>query len=297
MRATGATTDDFNISLKQPLILTNSNNFFRLHMEQAVIPHCIKQINTSNNTLTFTYIRNTTTYNSFITLIPGNYNILTLNDELKSKLISKISSLSGITVSLTFTYDKTTGLDTFSIIGTDGIASSITLNFSDNVALGKFFGFITSASCYFRYNSSNISFDATSSQHVNVNQINSLFVRSSTLVQRESYESIIEKDVYSDIICMIPITVLPGNFIFFTNAGPVLDIENNIIDAINIYLSDNNSYSLSLNGLDWSCVLIFEEWGTVEQNKLLNQVNEIIPTPSYLASEPSIETKFLSNEN
>ena len=284
MRATGATTDDFNISLKQPLTLTNSNNFFRLHLEQAVIPHCIRQINNSNNVLTFTFNRDGSFYSSFITLTSGNYNILTLNEELRTKLISKIFFISTENVVLSFTYDKTTGYDTFSIIGTDNVPTSITLNFDDNLLLGKFFGFTSTSTAYFRYNASNISFNATSSQNVNVNQINSLYIRSSTLVQRESYENIIEKDVYSDIICQIPITVLPGSFIFFTNSSPTIDIKNNIIDTINIYLSDNNSYSLSLNGLDWSCVLIFEEWGNSKNDILLNQVGEL-PAPEILSNE------------
>jgi hypothetical protein len=223
--------------------------------------------------LSFTYIRDTITYNSFITLTSGNYTILTLNDELKAKLAAKILSLSSIVVSLTFSYDRTTGLDTFNITGTDGVASSITLLFSSNVALGKFFGFI--ADSQFRYNNLNVSFSSTSTQNVNVNQINSIYIRSSSLVQRECYENIVERDVYSDIIAQVPITVLPGNFIFFTNDGPTLDIKNNIIDSINIYLSDNNSYTLSLNGLDWSCVLIFEEWGTTEPDKILQ---ELMPT-------------------
>ena len=273
MRTTGSTTDDFNISLRQPLTLVNSNNSFRVRMEQCVIPHCIKQISSNNNVLSFTYIRDTITYNSFITLTSGNYTILTLNDELKAKLAAKILSLSSIVVSLTFSYDRTTGLDTFNITGTDGVASSITLLFSSNVALGKFFGFI--ADSQFRYNNLNVSFSSTSTQNVNVNQINSIYIRSSSLVQRECYENIVERDVYSDIIAQVPITVLPGNFIFFTNDGPTLDIKNNIIDSINIYLSDNNSYTLSLNGLDWSCVLIFEEWGTTEPDKILQ---ELMPT-------------------
>jgi len=284
MRATGATTDDFNISLKQPLTLSNSNNFFRVHMEQAVIPHCIRQINPSNNVLTFTFIKGNTSYSSFITLTSGNYNILTLNEELRTKLKNEIFSISTQNVVLNFTYDKTTGYDTFSIIGTDNVPTSITLNFNNNLVLGKFFGFTSNS--YFGYNVSNISYDATSTQNVNVNQINSLYVRSSSLVQRESYENIIEKDVYSDILAQVPITVLPGSFIFFTNSSPTIDIKNTIIDTINIYLSDNNSYSLSLNGLDWSCLLIFEEWGTHKQNILLNQVGEL----------PAPESSILSNE-
>jgi hypothetical protein len=263
------TTDDFMISLKQPLTLVNSNNYFKVRLQQAVIPHNIKQINPLNSTLEYTFTRDTTNYNGSIVLTTGNYNILTLNDELKNKLFASIVALSSLLPDLTFTYDKTTGLDTFKISGSDGVPTSVNLKFGSNVALGKFFGFIDNA--IFSYNDSNVSTTITSTQNVNVNQSNSIYVRSSTLAQRQSYENILEKDVYSDILAQIGITVLPGSFIFYDGNESPIDLYNNVIDSINIYLSDNNSYALSLNGLDWSCVLTFEEWGSTEPDKVLHE--------------------------
>jgi len=99
-------TNDFVISLKQPLTLTNSNNYFKVGVQQAVIPHNIKQINPLNSTLAFTFIRNVTNYNGSVTLTTGNYNILTLLEELRSKLVVAILALSSVSPTLAFTYDK-----------------------------------------------------------------------------------------------------------------------------------------------------------------------------------------------
>lgn len=292
------TTDDFVISLKQPLTLVNTNNIFKVRLQQAVIPHNIKQINSLNSTLTYTITRNTTNYNGTLTLTTGNYNILTLNDELKNKLIASVLALTGITLNLTFSYDKTTGLDTFKVSGIDSTPTTVNLKFGSNIALGKFFGFIDNA--IFSYNGSNVSTSVTSTQNVNVNQSNSIYVRSSTLAQRQSYENILEKDVYSDILAQIGISVLPGSFIFYDGNDSPIDLYNKVIDSINIYLSDNNSYALSLNGLDWSCVLTFEEWGTPEPDKVLHeQVTPSLPdnTPDLMAQLDRLKKELNSKDN
>jgi hypothetical protein len=113
---------------------------------------------------------------------------------------------------------------------------------------------------------------------VNVNPITNIYIRSNSLVQRDSYESIIEKDVFSDILAKVPVSVAPGSFIFYSS-GSFIELENKIIDQIALYLSDNLSYSLSLNGLTWNTHLIFEEFGTTESDNLLNYSDQPPPAP------------------
>ena len=265
MRTVG-TTDDFVVTLKNPLVLTNQRNKFRVVVTDTTIPHTIRQINSNNSTVGYQIVRGVVNYNGSITLTSGNYNIVSLLDELKSKLKANILANTSLNVNLTFSYVKTVSGVVLSVVGTDGIITTITLKFALNPVLGGFFGYTVNA--VFSYNSFNISTNSSSDIQVNVNPITNIYIRSNSLVQRDSYESIIEKDVFSDILAKVPVSVAPGSFIFYSS-GSFIELENKIIDQIALYLSDNLSYSLSLNGLTWNTHLIFEEFGTTETDNLL----------------------------
>ena len=219
------------------------------------------------------------TINTTVTLNEGNYNINTLLTELSSQLIAKINLMTGITPNLNFSYSKTTGRCTLAIVGNDSIATSLTLKFGENIPLGKFFGFVSNA--VLSYNNTNISTPAESTQNVNVNQINYLCIRSSTLIQRECYESVVEKDVYSDILAKVMVNVTPGSYILYEgNSNLACDVANKVIDQINIYLSDNLSYDLSLYGLEWNLTLVIQEIGTNKSDQLLTMESiEAKPPP------------------
>lgn len=207
--------------------------------------------------------------NDSISLDEGNYNITSLLSQLSTQIVSKIFQRTGITSNLNFTYSKTTGKCTLTLVGNDSTSTSLTLKFGDNIPLGKFFGFVTNA--VISYNNSNVSTPAVGSQNVNVNQINYLCIRSSTLIQRECYENVVEKDVYSDILAKVLVNVTPGSYILYEgNANLACDVANKVIDQINIYLSDNLSYDLSLYGLEWNLTLIIQEIGTNKSDRLLS---------------------------
>lgn len=261
------TSDDFVINLKRPLVLLNQKNFFRIRLDNAIIPHTIKQVNNTNNTLQYTLVRTGVNYNGTISLAVGNYNILTLITELGNKLSSSI--LANTSISVIFTnssYNRDTGYATLVMTGTDNIATSLTLRFGSDVSLGKMFGMLSDITL--SYNSSNVSTTITSTRNVNVNPITYLTIRSSTLKQRQNYESIVEKDVYADIIAIVPINVNPGSFIIHSGSPPT-DIVNRVLDTIELYLADNLSYAISLYGLEWSCNLVIEEIGVEERDELL----------------------------
>lgn len=289
MRQTG-TNDDYVVTLNNPLVLTNQRNKFRVQIGESVIPHTINQINSDNSTLSYQIVKGAVNYNGSVILTTGNYNIITLLDEMKAKLKDDILIQTSLAVNFVFTYVKTVSGVVLSIIGNDGIICTITLKFSLNTVLGGFFGYTFNA--VFSYNSFNISSNSSSDISVNVNPINNIYIRSNSLVQRESYESIIEKDVFSDILAKVPVNVSPGSFIFFGGTLSFIEIENKVIDQISLYLSNNLSYSLSLNGLTWNTHLIFEEFGinepdnllklteppqaqTVDNTEVLNQIEEL----------------------
>lgn len=277
MRTVG-TTNDFVITLKNPLTLTNQRNHFQVMVGESMIPHTIQQVNASNSTVGYSFVKGATNYNGTITLGSGNYNINTLLTELSSKLSSNILAMTTKIVNLSFSYNKTVAGVILSVIGNDGIITTITIKFSTNLTLGGFFGFTQNA--VFSYSSLNVSSNALSDISVNVNPINYVYIRSSSLTQRESYENIVEKDVYSDILAKVAVNVAPGSYIFTNGSDFVVDLDNKIIDQIALYLSDNLSYTLNLNGLPWSTHLIFTEIGTnISDNLLMNSSEQVVNAP------------------
>lgn len=269
------TSNDFVISLKRPLTLTNQKNYFRVRISNAIIPHTIKQVNSNNNVLQYTYVKAGVTTNSSITISPGNYTILTLLSALSS-------ALTIANVTLNFTYDRNTGLSTFQMQGTDNINSSLTLKFGSNAKLGLMFGVLADVVLV---STNNIGFGVTGAQNVNVNPCTYLTIRSSSLKQRLDYENIVEKDVYSDVLAVVPINVSPGSFIICPDS-PNTDIVNKIVDTLNIYLADNQTYSISLNNLEWSLTLIFEEIGIDAPDTLIN----------VSTAQPFIDTSLLEQQ-
>ena len=260
------TISDFIINLKEPIRLMNSNNYFRVKCSKFICPNVINQINSSNNTLQYSITRIGVNQTTNIILSAGNYNILTLLSKLSSKLTASIL-LYGINIKTNFSYEKSSGKATLILTGLDSIQTSITLYFSNNLRLGSFFGFTSNA--VFSYSTTLISFGSISQQHVNVNPINHIYLRSS-LPQRESYENIIEPLVYTDIISKIPIMgYTSGQFIFYDNNLSYADLSINIIDSINIYLSDNFSYTLDLN-LNYTFSLEIEEIGENKTDYVLD---------------------------
>jgi hypothetical protein len=251
------TTDNFNIELRKPLILTKPSNFFTCTIKDAEIPLVAQQINSKNNKLNFYITRGSVITPSFITLQAGNYNIVNLLDTLSSSLISKIFSLTSFTPKLAFTYNQSYLNATFSITGLDTTPTLITLKFSQNLNLGYMLGFTSDAT--FFYDASKVSTNISSTQNVNVNPMSSLMIRSTCLNQSQNWESLVEKSVVSDVLAKVQIVSLPNTWLFLKNGDLRITLTNKIIDVIDLYLSSNLDYQISLNGLNWSCCVVFDE--------------------------------------
>ena len=206
------TTSNFTIQLQKPLILTKPSNYFICTVRDAQIPLVQQQINSKNATLSFSITRGST-FNSSITLTYGNYNILNLLNALSTALTSQIQVLiPSFTPAFNFSYNQSYLNITLNITGGDNTATSITLNFSSNSSLGYMLGYTSNAT--FSYNSSNVSTNSTGTQNINVNPMNSILIRSSNLNQSQNWESLVEKNVVSDILCKIPIVSLPNTWLF-----------------------------------------------------------------------------------
>lgn len=256
---TSGTTSNFNINLQKAITLQNPNNRFSVRVGSAEIPYVFKLINPSNSTISYSIIRGAT-YNGTFTLATGNYTILSLLTEFKTKLFSSIQTLTGWNASslASFTYDRTTGKVSLTVLGTDTTDTVITIGSNSPIFL-RCIGFTNGFS--FGYSTPTVRTTAISTQNVNVSQNTAVYIRSDSLPQNHSYEAIVGQNGLTDIIAKVPINCQPQTYIHWTN---MVDLENEInnrlIDSINLYLGDAQNQELDLGGLDWTCRLTVKEW-------------------------------------
>jgi hypothetical protein len=181
-----------------------------------------------------------------------------LLDEIKLELVAKIQALRSYTAPLEFTYDRSTGHATFSIVGTDSTATSITI-INNSPVFMKCIGMINTFT--FSYATPSVRTNAESVQNVNVFQNPAIYVRSESLIQTQNIEALVgTTSELSDILAKIQVNVIPQTMIQWTNPTDLkLEITNKIIDEISLYLGSSTSYSLDLGNLDWAIRLTFEE--------------------------------------
>lgn len=258
LNRTSGTSDNFRIQLFRPISLKSPNNWFECRVGSVEIPYTFKLINSSNNVIDFQFVRSSISTTSTITIAPGNYNILQLLDEIKLELIAKIQTLRSYTAPLEFTYDRSTGHATFSIVGIDTTPTSITI-INNSPVFMKCIGMINTFT--FSYASPSVRSNAESVQNVNVFQNPAIYVRSESLIQSENIEALVgTSSELSDILAKIQVNVIPQTMIQWTNPTDLkLEITNKIIDEISLYLGSSTSYTLDLGNLDWSIRLTFEE--------------------------------------
>ena len=189
LNRTSGTSDNFRLQLFRPITLKSPNNWFEVRVGSVEIPYTFKLINSSNNVIDFQFIRGGTATTSTITLAPGNYNIIQLLDEIKLELIAKIQALRSYTAPLEFTYDRSTGHATFSIVGIDTTPTSITI-INNSPVFMKCIGMINTFT--FSYASPSVRTNAESVQNVNVFQNPAIYVRS----ESRSEERRVGKECY-----------------------------------------------------------------------------------------------------
>jgi hypothetical protein len=266
---------NFSVSLIKAISLSNPNNWMTVRVGSAEIPYNFKLLNATNNTINFRIVRNAITYTSSITIESGNYNILSLLSEFKSKLSASILGLTGWDAStrLNFTYNRNTGKATFSFIPNDSIATTISILNASTVFL-RCIGFTSYP--VFSYSSPASITPAISNQNVNVSQNTALYIRSETLTQTSNFENVVGASEYSDILAKVQINVQPGSIIQWVNATDLeIDLANKIIDRINLYLGDSQSYEVDMGGLDWTCRLTIQEWSFKSQSQADDKAIEL----------------------
>jgi len=252
------TNEDYNITLRRPIILQNPHHYFKCIVKQATIPYTFQQVNDNFNSFSYVMTRGATTYpQKTFTIANGNYTINTLITEVINKWVANIATyLPAYSPTFNFTYDRNNMFITFSFTA-DATNTSFTIKpIANNIS--TMMGVVVDTT----FNNVGVIVTAgISSQPVDVSPITSIYVRSDTLKQNYlSSENIVSSDDVSDILCQIPLLGQPTSWIQYLND---LNIENRlaneVIGDVNLYLSDNRSYGLNLRGIPWSCMLTIIE--------------------------------------
>ena len=130
-------------------------------------------------------------------------------------------------------------------------AVQITLDFTANQILGRFFGYSVSAvlpSSYPSYVAGQIS-----DKIAVANPITYLLLRSPTFKQLGNREWIVTPNEYSDILYRVPISTNVGTYIQYYGDQEPFVITNDTISNINFYLTGNLSFNaIDLQGLPFA---------------------------------------------
>lgn len=268
----GGSNENPKFSLKEPITLSNDNNYFIAKILTAEIPFSFKTLSLPYNILKVRVqdTQHSIDVSSNIILTEGNYSIISLLDELKNKLTAYLQTIivgnfQNHLPSFNFTYSKETGRTTLNIISGGGNnAVSITLLWNLNDILAPFFGFTFQNNSILSYlaDGTITSQNYISPNHVNVSPITSLFIRSSSLNQaRYNQERSVEYDMtISDILLKVPVNSYYNTWLIYENNTFEVRLNNKIIDDISLYLTALTYDSINLNGVGWRVLLQITEY-------------------------------------
>jgi len=266
--AVASTGSAYTFYLHKPIILKHPSHYFKLLIKQCVIPYSFQAVNSNYNKLIYTLVRGSSVYpNRTVTIPNGNYSVYDLINAVINALTVDMQSVASFTPQLVFTYSPDTTLITFAITNYDAVLTSVAFQ-GDSNQIGSMMGVISSIS--FGYSATNVPFTATGQQPVNCSPITQLYIRSNTLKQRQNVENLVagQYNDYSNIVGVVPVYSQPKSWINFYDLNIENDLNNQEINEIQLFLTDNRNAStnLSLNGLNWNCCLTFIE---VRNNDLL----------------------------
>lgn len=269
-----------SFSLKEPIKLSNENNYFIAKIVSAEIPFSFKTLSSPYNTLQVRVqeTQHSIDVSSNIVLTEGNYSIISILEELKNRLTEYLQTINvgnfqSHLPSFTFTYSKETGRVNLGIISGGGNHTvSITLIWGLSDILATFFGFTFQNNTILSYlNDGTItSTNYISPNHVNVSPITSLFIRSSSLnQQRFNQERIVEYDMtISDILLKVPVNSYYNTWLIYENSTFEVRLNNKHIDDISLYLTGLTYDAINLNGVGWRIVLQITEYESPLTQKL-----------------------------
>lgn len=273
------TTDQYNVpkspayhpvfELDPSIQLSDPNNYFELEVMTADIPFTFHTLDIPNNTLNMFISVPAHSISTTITLTipPGNYSILTINDALIAQFETALISL-GFTNSnqrpkLQIVYDKASSKDTFSLVNGPNENWTVIFDWSDSDILAEYFGFDTSVSTtlYYYTGHTNASINGTSLYVVNVSPVSSLYLRSDTLRQTvQNQEFLVETVVTtSSILAQIPIPFSYMTWIFYSTNAFKVKLQNQQLKAFDLYFSGLTYEEIRFRGAHWKMQLRIAE--------------------------------------
>ena len=236
------TNTDLNLTLSQIITKKAANSEFYVMVHGITVPFAFYQLSADIATLGVSI---TGDPDLQVVLTPGNYTVLSLLQELSSKLVALCESRpSPFTPVFNFTYSQATGRMTFAM--TSPASKTFILNFNANPTLGIFFG------C-----SESIAFStATTTQSPQIavaNPVTQLFLRSPSFNQTNNREWLVEKDTFCDILYRVPINTNANTYIQVAGDSEQILLSNDTFSVMNLYLTTNLSYNpIDLQGLPWT---------------------------------------------
>lgn len=253
---------DFNMFLKTPLYLNGViPSEFRFVLRYIQVPFCFSQFNQYNYTTKYTLLRNGITYsNGTFDITTGNYNVNSMITEWIRALKASLTSLASYTPLITGTYSADTNLITFTCPSDTYSDTKITfLNNTGYTAVNLALGF--SSSWTLSQNSSTVS-----SIDINVSPARNLYLTSDTLIQSKSFDALTTPMSNSPVLAVIPITVVPNQYITNYYNPPIASILNNtVLDKFNFQLKDESlPYDLVDFNLNYTLYFTIEEHRTTE---------------------------------
>jgi hypothetical protein len=245
------TPASFSLFLSNPISKSVKSSTFRVKIVQACIPFSFTEINNSNNLISYSYNGTPFTF----TIPVGSYNINSLLLVIKDFLEASHS------ISLDFTFNASTNLATLAFSGSNtGTLDIVIPTTGGNEPVMKQLGFVDTT-VVFSFVFGNPNVYSISNQSVNVSPSKNIYIRSNNLLQPNSQEAIITKCRPSNILGIIPINVPFGNYINFYNTQTFgVDIGNETIDFIDVFLSDSNNSNVIVGLLlNWTITIQIEE--------------------------------------
>lgn len=274
------TPSDWSVNLTTPIIQSNLSNWFRLTVESVEIPYAWPAFRGVSVEATLTHAGGAKT--DTLLFPDSNYTVVSFLDTLTG-LLQGLATYAGLPTQLetSFSWSSSSLLVTLGL-KTAGVTIELGLATSP---VGRHLGFT---------NNINItsSAPATGVNPLNVSGSRCVYIRSRDLKPRSSYEALLQREDLSDILAKVPIGVNFGSFIMAAPRTVTL-IQNDALDKLSFYVTDNRSREALPLQLDWSLSITIEEVGRPREVEVPQSTRTVAQlTQALLAERRQLEEQL-----
>lgn len=280
-RDSTSTNANPSFTLDDPIVISDTNNYFECQVLSCDIPFSFKNLTTPNNKLycRLIVVEDSINYYGQITIPEGNYSITNLLSVLGSQLTTFcINAGFGGTKTPhfeNFVYSVDTGKCTLDIAPGSGTHTvSLTMYWGGADILAEYFGFSYLNDTVLSFTGAVVnSTNYISPNNVNVSPITSLYIRSASLHQPAKNQERMVENVFSvsDILCKVPVNSYFNTWLLYENSEFTVRLNNKTIDVISFYITAMTYDNIIFNGVHWRVSIRFREIqpDEVKQRKLI----------------------------